>query len=215
MIILKSGFKRIRTLVLLAASAMIPLMPVSVAATVWNYTYTGNPFTAVNPPFTTSDAIHFQFQSTSPLGDNWNDLGFPFPILNWSLSVGPLSYSSANSVLYSINFSTNGIGQLTGYQFTTQTNVVVPGLLPPNYPPTPYEEEVFSFDLPPLFGMADGIYIPSIFQDSYYTYNEGAPGSWRISAVPEPSTWAMLLLGFAGIGFMAYRRKSKPTVIAA
>ena len=31
-----------------------------------------------------------------------------------------------------------------------------------------------------------------------------------VSAVPEPSTWAMMLLGFAGIGFMAYRRKSKP-----
>jgi hypothetical protein len=31
------------------------------------------------------------------------------------------------------------------------------------------------------------------------------------SAVPEPSTWAMMILGFAGIGFMAYRRKSKPT----
>jgi hypothetical protein len=28
-----------------------------------------------------------------------------------------------------------------------------------------------------------------------------------VTAVPEPSTWAMLLLGFAGIGFMAYRRK--------
>jgi PEP-CTERM motif len=28
--------------------------------------------------------------------------------------------------------------------------------------------------------------------------------------VPEPSTWAMMILGFAGIGFMAYRRKSKP-----
>jgi outer membrane lipase/esterase len=27
-------------------------------------------------------------------------------------------------------------------------------------------------------------------------------------AVPEPSTWAMLLLGFAGVGFVAYRRKS-------
>jgi PEP-CTERM motif len=34
-------------------------------------------------------------------------------------------------------------------------------------------------------------------------------------AVPEPSTWAMLLLGFAGIGFMAYRRKSKPALMAA
>jgi hypothetical protein len=31
------------------------------------------------------------------------------------------------------------------------------------------------------------------------------------SAVPEPSTWAMLLLGFAGIGFMAYRRRANTT----
>jgi hypothetical protein len=36
-----------------------------------------------------------------------------------------------------------------------------------------------------------------------------------LSAVHEPSTWAMMLLGFAGIGFMAYRRKSKPALMAA
>jgi hypothetical protein len=29
------------------------------------------------------------------------------------------------------------------------------------------------------------------------------------NAVPEPSTWAMMLIGFAGIGFMAYRRSRK------
>jgi hypothetical protein len=34
------------------------------------------------------------------------------------------------------------------------------------------------------------------------------------SAVPEPSTWAMLILGFAGLGFMAYRRTSKPSLMA-
>jgi hypothetical protein len=28
----------------------------------------------------------------------------------------------------------------------------------------------------------------------------------RIEAVPEPTTWAMLLIGFAGIGFATYRR---------
>jgi PEP-CTERM motif len=28
------------------------------------------------------------------------------------------------------------------------------------------------------------------------------------SAVPEPSTWAMMMLGFAGLGFVAYRRKT-------
>jgi PEP-CTERM motif len=27
-----------------------------------------------------------------------------------------------------------------------------------------------------------------------------------VSAVPEPSTWAMMLIGFAGIGFVVYRR---------
>jgi hypothetical protein len=32
-----------------------------------------------------------------------------------------------------------------------------------------------------------------------------------ISAVPEPSTWAMMILGFFGVGFAAYRRKSKLT----
>jgi len=34
-------------------------------------------------------------------------------------------------------------------------------------------------------------------------------------AVPEPSTWAMMILGFAGVGVMAYRRKSKPALMAA
>ena len=28
----------------------------------------------------------------------------------------------------------------------------------------------------------------------------------QTAAVPEPATWAMILLGFMGVGFMAYRR---------
>jgi hypothetical protein len=31
------------------------------------------------------------------------------------------------------------------------------------------------------------------------------------SPVPEPSTWAMMILGFLGVGFVAYRRKSQPS----
>jgi hypothetical protein len=34
----------------------------------------------------------------------------------------------------------------------------------------------------------------------------------RVSAVPEPSTWAMMILGFVGLGFMAYRGKSSATL---
>jgi hypothetical protein len=37
----------------------------------------------------------------------------------------------------------------------------------------------------------------------------------NISAVPEASTWAMMVLGFIGVGFMAYRRKAKPALMAA
>ena len=29
-----------------------------------------------------------------------------------------------------------------------------------------------------------------------------------VAAVPEVSTWAMMILGFAGVGFMAYRRRN-------
>jgi hypothetical protein len=35
------------------------------------------------------------------------------------------------------------------------------------------------------------------------------------SSVPEPSTWAMMILGFLGIGFVAYRRKSGPALRVA
>ena len=36
-----------------------------------------------------------------------------------------------------------------------------------------------------------------------------------VAAVPEASTWAMMILGFAGVAFVAYRRKSKPALMAA
>jgi hypothetical protein len=36
-----------------------------------------------------------------------------------------------------------------------------------------------------------------------------------VGAVPEPSTWAMMLLGFAGIGFMTYRRRAQSSALTA
>jgi hypothetical protein len=37
----------------------------------------------------------------------------------------------------------------------------------------------------------------------------------NIGSVPEPSTWAMMILGFCGVGFMAYRRKDRLAMTAA
>jgi PEP-CTERM motif len=61
---------------------------------------------------------------------------------------------------------------------------------------------------------------PGSYNGSTWINKEGATSTLYItadfaSAVPEPSTWAMMILGFAGVGFMAYRRKSKPACLAA
>jgi hypothetical protein len=49
-----------------------------------------------------------------------------------------------------------------------------------------------------------------------YVEGNGAPSVLQLSvegsfttSVPEPSTWAMMILGFCGVGFMAYRSKNK------
>jgi hypothetical protein len=32
----------------------------------------------------------------------------------------------------------------------------------------------------------------------------------EVDAVPEPSTWGMMLVGFAGLGYAGYRRAKEP-----
>lgn len=58
---------------------------------------------------------------------------------------------------------------------------------------------------------------PNLFQTLYDDQWQAfdAPGvRIFVEAVPEPTTWAMLLIGFAGLGFVAYRRKSAAAVTA-
>jgi hypothetical protein len=72
-------------------------------------------------------------------------------------------------------------------------------------------------DLTSVFSSADTGHIKLI------QISGGNFGLWDVqlssitvsSPVPEPSTWAMMILGFFGVGFMAHRRKSKPALMAA
>jgi PEP-CTERM motif len=50
-----------------------------------------------------------------------------------------------------------------------------------------------------------------LFHAVWNNASDGAESFFLIpsSAVPEPSTWGMMILGFFGVGFMAYRRKSQ------
>jgi PEP-CTERM motif len=53
----------------------------------------------------------------------------------------------------------------------------------------------------------------NVFPDGTTTWGNtnaafDATFSVTVSAVPEPSTWAMMILGFVGVGFLAYRRRN-------
>lgn len=59
-----------------------------------------------------------------------------------------------------------------------------------------------------LLGITDDIYADN---SGSLSVSVTAPS---IGAVPEPATWAMMLLGFAGMGFMAYRRRERIATVA-
>jgi hypothetical protein len=65
----------------------------------------------------------------------------------------------------------------------------------------------------PMFTIDTAFADPNQYQ---IMFSDGITNSLGITnAVPEPSTWAMMILGFAGVGFLACRRKSKPALMVA
>lgn len=56
------------------------------------------------------------------------------------------------------------------------------------------------------FATSGGEFITSLQFES--TSNAFEVSNFAVSGVPEPGTWAMMVIGFLGVGFLAYRRKS-------
>ena len=73
-----------------------------------------------------------------------------------------------------------------------------------SYPPLDSPSTIFA-DL--IYDVPDGAHRVQVGWVGDYSY--AAPA---VPPVPEPSTWAMLLIGFAGTGYAAYRRKRKMTL---
>lgn len=61
------------------------------------------------------------------------------------------------------------------------------------------------------FGFED---VPACSSDLNYLDLQFYVSGATISAVPEPSTWTMMVLGFAGVGFMASRLKQNKNAAA-
>ena len=101
-------------------------------------------------------------------------------------------------------FLTNGVGGLDTAPFDSIGSTAF--IYCPNTTGCPAINMTLLFTLPTD---ADGIQL--VFQGS--SLSVSAPVT--ISApVPEPSTWAMMIIGFLGLGWTAYRRKNSALRIA-
>jgi len=93
--------------------------------------------------------------------------------------------------------------------------------------PVPTEYEIYSMTIPETAGgwpgysgkdsveftgtFSEGTFLAALAADSQHVYDNAFTEAGVVDgpAVPEPSTWAMMALGFAGLGFTAFRRSRK------
>ncbi|WFU18767.1 PEPxxWA-CTERM sorting domain-containing protein [Bradyrhizobium sp. CB3481] len=143
-----------------------------------------------------------------------------------NLYIAPVGSTPPGSALWNFEFSVNPGSLLGTYSVLTITGPggvlsFNPQIIPDNTPlggPLYQNSENLGFAFlggPLNFNPnASGIYTFDLKLFSAQNQQLGDV-SIQVNAVPEPSTWAMLILGFAGIGFMAYRRKVRPANLAA
>jgi hypothetical protein len=171
-----------------------------------NATVANVPGTTPNVTFTTTSPINFTSGGLYTIGEFINSGGGTTAVLT---GAGELGHTLGNT-LFDFKGSvtvTNGqtftVGHDDGLTLVINGVTVVNQPLPTSFANTPY-----------TWTGASGTYAFEL------VYGEccGTPARLQVSlplqtAVPEPSTWAMMILGFAGVGFLAYRRRNQGPVL--
>ncbi len=132
------------------------------------------------------------FAGTVPYGQTQSAIGFEITF-------------AAGAVITASTITTTNFGLLeTTFWNTSSGDVWTPSLIGPN-------SIEFLAPNPSAYLMTGQSYFVNVYFDT------PAPTSFSgsfITAVPEVSTWAMMILGFAGLGFMTYRRRKSATIAA-
>jgi hypothetical protein len=160
------------------------------------YVYTGNNFTNVFAPgYTTSNKITGTLTLSSALPSSLTTLTNEVALVtSYSFSDGVNTFTSpccdAGSQTV-FDFTTDASGNILTWDVTLETNDNHTGDLTT-------EGGVNSFDQSLVGGVLGGS-------------NDGSPGVWSLqsttSAVPEPATWALFLLGFGALGWRLRNRR--------
>ena len=214
-----------------AASLWIILSADTVEATVVYVTYTGTVSSGNDPGAVFGQAGSLRgksfevsyvfdtgsFADTNPTEDfvfGGTAFGRPSPLIDPAvLTIGGVS----------INISGNSVGEIQGINqgpgaFSEQLHRAY------DTNGSAVENSIFNYS----GGLSASITSPFIY---HVTSNDGGASDFSafgasgnmsvdtltvslipVSAVPEPSTWAMMIVGFASVGFMAYRRKGQRSI---
>jgi hypothetical protein len=164
---------------------------------------------ATGPAGTSTTTIDYKaddFDSAVPYLTNFSSLAGLNPLHSFTVdfnSFTPNPSVSEGFTFFTVyNFNTGVPVYSQGFLSPSATSVVIPGdVLSPG---TKYSFELDFSD------RLNGAYDPIGNSFSEPGFDLRTDGSFTTRAsVPEPSTWAMMLLGFAGLGFVGYRRAQR------
>jgi PEP-CTERM motif len=196
-----------------AFALAIALAPVDSARADVVYDYVGADFTHANLPFTTAENLTGTISFATPLAANLTlnsgSTNSNVTPVAFSFTAGPETLTSANfnpsPNFTSFQFSTDAAGNITAWDIVIglggggQINI----------------DNVTSG----IGNVGDQASVGAFFtgpkDPSNASGGNNLAGEFTLAAaVPEPSTWAMMILGFCGLGFMTYRRKASAFIAA-
>ena len=146
----------------------------------------------------------FTYDSTTGLVSSFNGNYDGNALTFWDASTAPIQINGSGQLVY------HGVPNTSGADFIFDDlyPFTVGGLLVSTGSGAGQRFYDISLDSPG----ASSVDFFSINPDGSYLFDNGTFAVRPVdltAPVPEPSTWAMLILGFASIGFVAYRRSRK------
>jgi hypothetical protein len=213
---------------LIAVLAAVP----SASASLVDVTYAGTIKTKNlnygNVLFNTGDPYTVTFLLDTSIGNEGDGLwaggaasGSPSPILNITIAINDNIVSFDSSVDgymslgggQAISLGESGSSVGNNYNGEVQFDIVDSDI--PKFAGMPYVYKFSSSYIAYANNFEFGITNPTNTYDTTYGNAYVSFSTLRVSEVPESSTWAMMLIGFAGLGFAGYRAPRTSAALAA
>jgi hypothetical protein len=160
----------------------------------------------------TAQATIYTVEATTPVG-SWLDTGIdagPATTYDFTVIDPSTIWSAGSDIPFSRDSTADGIPPTGGYGVWTMSGFTA------NFGALVGEDgsHFFLIGTGPtiLNGLSGEIHVG--YWDSFYPDNSGSQ-TLSITTVPEPGTWAMMLAGFAGLGFAALGRSRKARIASA